>query len=133
VFVKIMDVRTREVTAPDLERVVGATRRVPSEYPAATNRLIRWIYDGWRGEIGSWPRVNLACVRALEGGKLGVREGRQIDFLRDLCHYFLSGPLAKTSYTASRRRGYCLLGAPFFNSRLRFTELLARGSNTPRH
>lgn len=49
------------------ERVVGVTRRIPLEDPTATNRLIRWIYDGWRGEIGSWPRVNLARVKAGEG------------------------------------------------------------------
>jgi len=49
------------------ERVVEVTRRISPEDPAATNRLIRWIYDGWRGEIGSWPRVNLARVKAREG------------------------------------------------------------------
>jgi hypothetical protein len=49
------------------ERVVEVTRGISSEDPAATNRLIRWIYDGWRGEIGSWPRVNLARVKAGEG------------------------------------------------------------------
>lgn len=36
------------------------------ESVAATNRLIRWIYDGWGSEIGSWPRVNLARVKVGE-------------------------------------------------------------------
>lgn len=31
--------------------------------------------------------------------KAGEKEGRQIDFLRDLCHYFLSGPLARRRRT----------------------------------
>lgn len=57
----------------DLEskRVVEVTRRggiALGRDPAATNRLIRWIYDGWRGEIGSRPRVNLARVKAGERG-----------------------------------------------------------------
>lgn len=75
---------------PILEKgVVEMVRCVPPENPAATNRLIRWIYDGWRGEIGSWPRVNLACVKAGKGFQRrepGEEERREIDFLRDLCH-----------------------------------------------
>lgn len=85
------------------------TRRIPLENPAATNRLIRWIYDGWRGEIGSWPRVNLARVKTGEngsgekGGGNGAREqakeGCQIDSLQDLCHYFLPGSLRRRRRT----------------------------------
>jgi len=88
--------RLRLRRIPDADsgkRVVGMTRRVSPKDPAATNRLIRWIYDGWRGEIGSWPRVNLACVKAGKGFQRrepGENGRREIDFLRDLCHYFLS-------------------------------------------
>lgn len=78
---RIINVGTRKVYGVDLERVVKATCRIPSEYPAATNRLIRWIYDGWRGEIGSWPRVNLACVKVKGEGCQGKtrRERRMLD------------------------------------------------------
>lgn len=56
----------RRVLDADSGERIEMTRRVLPEDPAATNRLIRWIYDGWRGEIGSWPRVNLACVKSGE-------------------------------------------------------------------
>lgn len=71
-----MDVWTRKVTVPISKESSGRRVVSPSEYPAATNRLIRWIYDGWRGEIGSWPRVNLACVKVGEGCQ-GVDRGER--------------------------------------------------------
>lgn len=48
-----IDLRMRRVLDADSGERIEMTRRVPPEDPAATNRLIRWIYDGWRGEIGS--------------------------------------------------------------------------------
>lgn len=101
-----MYVRRREVTAPISKESSGGRRVVsPSEYPAATNRLIRWMYDGWRGEIGSWLRVNLACVR---GGRARAPGGgrrtpdRFPAGIYATIFYPGEGGFAKTSQTAPR-------------------------------
>lgn len=133
---RIMDVRAKS-RCRSRKRVVGATRRIPLEYPAATNRLIRWIYDGWRGEIGSWPRVNLACVKmgAEEGAEGKIRGKRRTPdrFPEGFMPLFFIRPAREDVVRRVTASGTLSPGVPFFNSRLRFTALLARGSNTPRH